>query len=192
MPSDRERNSAGMRLLVRTEPLTTENLVALIEARRKMVMSFLDKVTIPTLGDVRCIPDVDEKIPLQSDRRHLGEPSLLDIQGIFRVKPERFGDYAHVWGLGRRHGWLFVRVRLHYRRRDEHLRFCNAEKVEVEQVDLPTLLTKAELTHSNVLSFLRGSVELVIEERKRVVTELTGLMDIMIAEDSLLSLIPKR
>lgn len=130
MPSERERENAGLRLLLRRDPLSKADWIQMVEAMRLFIKPYFDVFTLPTLGSV-----VFEGI---GGRLHLFDPIYLEVfkaddglktNGIFfnfltdlpqlatlkkmaRIAGERFSYHLELkfLGLDRSGNWLKITI----------------------------------------------------------------------------------
>lgn len=79
----------GLTLLTRATPLSQEELVALLEIRRRHLLPYFANRTLPELGDVKCMrSEHPSEHSLRSDCPLLSNgDDLFSLQGIFGVQP---------------------------------------------------------------------------------------------------------
>ncbi|MFA5128273.1 MAG: hypothetical protein WC457_04775 [Patescibacteria group bacterium] len=107
--------------------LTREDWIKLVEEKARLVRPFLELVTLPKLGDIRCMGRRDKKsepeeyYPLESfadcpivSSNGSSESHSLRTQGIFEWFVPRLKkvNEIYVYGLSRNGGWSFITV--HY------------------------------------------------------------------------------
>lgn len=196
MPSERERNSAGMRVLTRREPLTSQDWVEMIEARLALIRPFLHKITLPKLGDLgkRRVFEISSLKEVYQDL--IDNQAYFDLQGFFTAMDSRFlseGDakYHPLWGLTRSGDWLYG-VGIEIPGPDGQWRKISL--IIENQIKLERLLAKLQPDFAHpaevVWCNLKVMIERATQDRLRLYEELNGIMDIIKAEEAVQSLVP--
>ena len=186
MPS---KNSDGLSLLVRREPLTPEDWVKLVEARRALIKPCLDSISLPKLGTLGGKP------PLYARFAGLvNYPAWQDIQGFFKLLDRRGIDeetnYQVIWGLTRSGEWLHATGI--YARREDCWKECSI-KIECP-ISTTSLLEKLvpDLGYPamTIWQDLEECIRKAKEERQKLLISIEEIHDVMVREKIVFSLSP--
>ena len=152
-------STAGVELLIREGQLTDKRWRDLVEARRKLVKPFLDSLTLPELGALRCLKTEHYEHELSLSGTVTGDDRFsFKTQGIFGVASRKSipgsGYQAppggrscpdgtmKIWGLTRGGLWILVTASYAgtygWKGRGQEL----AQTIEVQEADLDTILAK--------------------------------------------------
>ena len=202
MPS---KNSDGLRLLVRREPLTKEDWIKMIEARRALIKPHLDSISFGTLGKF-----VGEFYSVSRPQRKslrelfvcLVDDGVFSTQGHFRLMDQRWiGEeirYEPVWGLTRSGDWFYA-TGIYTRRFGDgnyHWQpqsFCVTDSIGIHTQNLvERLRLDVENSEEMVYWELEKMIKDVTEKRRCLYEELKAVRNIMMAENAALSLIPPK
>lgn len=189
MPSD---NSAGVKMLVRDNPLSEDEWINLIELRRGMIKPFLDKITLQRLGDVERY-FYHEKLEdlLKRVRRFDPAPdNRIKIQGFFEpLNPGDFSDSSYkdvyrFYGLSRDNQWLYVRVIC-----PSSGNGCKFVVVEIPSTKM--LLKKTRIKPRGLWLDLGKFFGQAVKDRKTLMEDMEHVLLVMNIEKSVEILLPR-
>lgn len=195
----KEVMAKGLKILSRKQPLDKQDWVDLVTARKELIKPYLDKISLRKLGDLEWFITGNHPIREVFLNKH-DSPADFEIQGYFKQLERRFiGEDGEVcvttsWCLTRAGGWLIFQeysqidksVPVKWAPTSLLINHCASTE---EFLDF--LLHYEKYTAAMVWEQLGVFVKLVAQERKRLYEEFKGLEDIIIAERSVISLVPK-
>jgi hypothetical protein len=187
--------------------LSQEDWIQIIEARRALLGSNIDSITLRKFGDLK-IPigeGADKRTASVAELDHAGllgsvisrikNPEVEDMQGMFHcngqarvvVDEENGHVQRYGWGISRRGKWIIARFDLFYRdlRRDPPLLY-NVD-VQIEEVnELRFLLAKTMAKPEFICAMMSHLIYSVEHRRKELLAEISQVADVFYREDILL------
>lgn len=186
---------------VRKEPITPEEWIELIQARRARIKPHLDSFTLSALGCQKWMMDegFQNVMLLQDVDRTTGDGQFaLETQGIFHLQrsdafeefwTEEFGHRVRTggvkrgWGLTRAGLWVLIEASYvatsGHKNRGREL----ASRVEVAEADIPTILEKTKCKPEEVWRSLSDAIQHFVEKRKRLYDAALALGEVIRCED---------
>lgn len=177
----------GLEILTSRSPLTADEWLELVEARRQLIKPHLERFTMATLGGLECVESeggAQHELSIDAPKVE-GDESSLDIQGMFRESHDAhrrdrgrpgqwiptsdwIGGQKVIWGLTRNARWLIAKIdykrQLGYKERGR----SHAQTVHIRYVALPELLQEAKSTPVYVWRALEETVRQFAEHRRRL------------------------
>ena len=103
-------NQEGLRLLFRATPITDEDWLNLVEARKQLIKPHLDTFTLLTFGQTGCLENGTFLHSINMDSPEcVGGEFDLNTLGIFRYNWEskiKIAGALYIWGLTRKAQWI--------------------------------------------------------------------------------------
>ncbi|HZS43196.1 MAG TPA: hypothetical protein VFA52_03195 [Candidatus Paceibacterota bacterium] len=206
-------NTEVLEKLVRPNQPTREEWVELIEARRKLIKSHLDKFTLPTLGKLECMKSESgfcHEISFDGPTTVGNENFSLETQGIFHLQPLQavktvpnsgYRSYPSgpsvpngskvVWGLTRSGLWVLATIHFiglpGYKERGRE----KAEIIEIQQANLPTIIGATEEEPQQIWEKLGEAIKRWARRREELYNQALNLARVVEIEELSVSLIPK-
>ena len=183
MPSEMKRTK-GLEMLVRKEQLSQEEWIAIVRARRDMVLPCLNKISFKTLGDV---PDSSNHT--LGDGNSLKEWPELAVQGVYDSLVIRKGKPS-IWGFTRSGDWIFVELETS----KDPLKNVPFEIILsiTKSPDVSIISKKTNIHLYHFWSFLGKLIRDMVEQRKKLYQDLLSLQEQIDVEDSVYSHIPMK
>jgi len=204
-------STEGLKLLIRREKLTDKNWISLIVARHALIRSHLKSVTLPELGELKCLKTESFTHPLKE-----GGPTVngygrfsLETQGIFHKSwdsIERIKNSGHrpppggvhvpdgtmrIWGLTRSGEWIVATV--HYVGLEGYKArgFEQATHVEIQEIDVGSLIAVTKEKPQHIWEELGKTIKAWAEWRKILYDDALNLSHMVEIEELAISLIPE-
>lgn len=204
-------STKGLKLLTRTMPLSDQEWLDLIEARRELIKPHLDTFTLKTLGEVKCLRSDNycHKIGFNSPEVASGEFNL-STQGIFRsnyrnrVLDQRkyrnpssyqdefhtFGGTLYIWGLTRKVQWVIASVTYVCESGYKGRGYERATKVEIKETMILKILSVCKVSYEEIWRELSKEIHLWNQDRARLHEISTNLCRMCEIEELALPLVP--
>jgi len=185
-------NGDGMQILVRRDQVTKDEWIKLINARKALIEPLMDKVSLKTLGDSWVSREGGFKIREASFKTFSLEfNNPLGLQGFFAEKgsiptEELEKRIYGLWGITRSGVWVLVLMVSHL----ENHRF-EMREISVLRSTPKKIMEELGISAKEVWDQLGIFVKNAVKERERLLDEIKNIKDIILAEDAVLSLIPK-
>jgi hypothetical protein len=198
----------AFKLVAERIQLSQEDWIQIIEARRALLGSNIDSITLRKFGDLK-IPigeGADKRMANMAELDHAGLlgsiisriknlSEIEDMQGMFHcdgrakvvVNEENGHVQRYAWGISRRGKWIIARFDLFYRdlRRDPPLLY-NVD-IQVEEVnELRLLIAKTMAKPEFICAMMSRLMYSVEQRRKELLAEISRVADVFHGEDILL------
>lgn len=202
----------GLATLIRNTSLTREEWFELIELRRDTIRPYLDSMTLPELGDLKCLHSEGFERELRFSAATITGDKLLaslKTQGIFFSPPsavERIPNSGFrpepggcttpngtrwVWGLTRRGLWVLVTVTFvgepGYKDRGSE----RATEINVVQSNLPAIAAKVKEEPQRMWERLGEFIKRVAAHRKALSDHAAELARMVEFEEMAFRHVPK-
>lgn len=200
----------AFKLVAERIQLSQEDWIQIIEARRALLGSNIDSITLRKFGDLK-IPigeGADKKTAsvaelkntgllgaILSRIRNLSLAEVEDMQGMFHcdgrarvvIDEENGHVQRYAWGINRRGKWIIARFDLFYHdlRRDSPLLY-NVD-IQLEEVnELGLLIAKTMAKPEFICAMMSHLMYSVEQRRKELLVEISRVADVFSREDILL------
>lgn len=192
-------------ILLRKEPLTNTEWLALIETRRAQIKPYLDKFTLLMLGELGCLKGIPGKHGIADDAPKVKSPTRLKLglQGIFMSqapdKVKRFGlpraagcsipwdGTLVIGGLDRSGHWIIAEVDFVGESGWKDRGYERATEVRIRQAELPEVLAEVQIKPREMMANLSGAVSEWTRRRQELAMQAASLARSMETEDVLLT-----
>jgi len=185
MPSEMKRTK-GLEMLVRKEQLSQEEWIVMVRARRDMVLSCINKVSLKTLGDVQ-----DSLNHTLGDGNSDKDWPNLAVQGLYDGLVIRNGKPNSIWGFTRSGEWVFVELETGRDSRSGGVP-CEIILSITRSPDVSIISEKADIHPYHFWSFLGKMIRDMFEQRKKLYQDLLSLQEQIDIEDYVYSHIPMK
>lgn len=206
-------STEGLEVLVRKVPLTDEEWLGLVAARRELIKPHLDSLTLPELGSLSCMrSETNFTHELRWDALTLlgDERFSLKTQGIFRVQPwsvvEKIPNSGfrpepgctpcpdgmkQVWGLTRSGLWVLAAISFVDQAGYKGRGYERARTIEIQEVDLPTIVAKTKEKPQRMWEELGKAIRGFADHREWLYEQARNLARMVAVEELALSLVPR-
>lgn len=193
----------GLKVFLRKENPDIKDWLSLLEARAELLKPYLDSITLPTLGRLRCLRHADCLHEVQLDKPVLftdNEFSLM-TQGIFSMQPQEAVQYVpgtgyqdprgiaypdgmvYAWGLTRSKKWVLAEI--HFSGQEGTVRgYEKAEIVKINEADLVTIIQSTRETPKEMWFKLGEEARELVKRRQRLLNEALELERVVDAEET--------
>jgi hypothetical protein len=196
------------KLLARTQPLSADNWLSLVESRRALIYGAIGDIGLQRLGDTlfyyECQPgwSIVQRVrdEIEGTVMALVSPANMNLEtrGIFypvcarRIIVEHpYADthFAYVFGISRRHGWVLVTISFLLRFNPDNSQSYWADKrVKIREASLPEILKACPgLAPRKILRQLSETIKACHDKKQKSATEWRARWHAVRAEDELLS-----
>lgn len=203
----------GLGILARRDPITDDDVFALIAARRELVNPYIDAMPLIKLGDLECLEYETNHphAPRKDNPEVIGYNRFsLETEGIFFRQPslavEKFSDTGYtspkgasfpngvmcIWGLTRFGQWLLVTINFAGEAGHNERGYMRAVKVEIAERDLRTIATATKEKPKDMWNKLGSAIKKWAAQLRSAYEEADSLSRRVEEEEKVFSLIPER
>ena len=209
----------GLQILARQNPLTDQEWLALVEARRRLLLEHLKDITLKQLGDVEFYSaNTGGNFKLGSDSQILlygGQGNVkynLRTRGIF---PESNGNvvaktvYVHLednnptnsttytWALTRCGAWIGIEIKCiciltPHPWKNRKMKSEKVVGVKISELSLEDICKFCDRSPQHIWKTLGDSVRTWTKRRQNLFDEAKDLLETFDAEEQILDTIPKK